>query len=65
MSRREFNPMLTVTETIQRDLNPDEKLALDNRAVVDAYIASMESGDRESALNYAKVVMLKAMALGR
>ena len=57
--------MLTVTETITRPLDTTERLALDTSEVCEAYCAAMVAGDRQNALEYAKIIMLKAMSLGR
>lgn len=57
--------MLTVTETITRPLDTTERLALDPSEVCEAYCAAMVAGDRQNALEYAKIIMLKAMSLGR
>lgn len=63
MSRREFHPMLTVTETVERSISADEKIALDNQLVCEKLIQAIESQDKPMALQYAKVMMLKAMTL--
>lgn len=57
--------MLTVTETIQRPLSPTETISLDTQRVVDAYIENMAAGNKPETLAYAKVLMLKAMAMNR
>jgi hypothetical protein len=56
--------MLTLTKTVEQPLNPDEKIALDTRAVCDALIDALDSHDKNSALKYAKVLMLKAFSAG-
>jgi hypothetical protein len=55
--------MLTVTETIEKPLTATEKIALDNQKVCEAFIQAYEAGDKKTAVEYAKVVMLKAMCL--
>jgi hypothetical protein len=55
--------MLTTTEVIEKPLTPQQKIALDNQKVCEAFIQAYEAGDRQNALQYAKVVMLKAMSL--
>ena len=57
--------MLTTTETIEKPISPTEKIALDNQKVCEAFIQAYEAGDRKNALEYAKVVMLKAMSMNR
>ena len=57
--------MLTVTETITRPLDTTERLALDTSEVCEAYCAAMVAGDRQNALEYAKIIMLQAMSMGR
>lgn len=57
--------MLTTTETIQRPLTPTETISLDTQRVVDAYIENMAAGNKPETLAYAKVLMLKAMAMNR
>lgn len=57
--------MLTVTETIERDLTPTERLSLDTQRVMEAYLKHMAAGEKPETLAYAKVLMLKAMAMGR
>jgi len=55
--------MLTTTETIEKPISPTEKIALDNQKVCEAFIKYYEAGDRQNALEYAKVIFLKAMSL--
>ena len=55
--------MLTTTEVIEKPLTPQQKIALDNQKVCEAFIQAYEAGDKQNALQYAKVVMLKAMSL--
>ena len=55
--------MLTTTEVIEKPLTPQQKIALDNQKVCEAFIQAYEAGDKQNALQYAKVVMLKAMCL--
>ena len=55
--------MLTTTEVIEKPLTPQQKIALDNQKVCEAFIQAYEAGDRQNAMQYAKVVMLKAMSL--
>lgn len=57
--------MLTVTETTERTLNVHEKLALDTQKVCEAFVKAYETSDRQTAIEYAKIVMLKAMSMGR
>lgn len=57
--------MLTVTETTERPLNVNERLALDTQKVCEAFIQAYETSDRQTAIEYAKIVMLKAMSMGR
>jgi hypothetical protein len=57
--------MLTATETIERELTPNEKLSLDTQRVMEAYLKHMTAGERVETLAYAKVLMLKAMAMNR
>lgn len=53
--------MLTVTQTVQRDLTATEKIALDTTLVIDNYVDAMNNHDKSLAIAYAKVLMLKAM----
>ena len=55
--------MLTVTETVERSISADEKIALDNQLVCEKLIQAIESQDKPMALQYAKVMMLKAMSM--
>jgi len=57
--------MFAVTETIERPLNPDERLALDNQKVFEVYCKAMAEGDKPTALEAAKTLMLKAFAVSR
>jgi hypothetical protein len=57
--------MLTVTETTTRQLNANEKLSLDTQRVTEAYLKHLAAGEKHEAIAYAKVLMLKAMAMGR
>jgi hypothetical protein len=57
------NPMLTVTETVTRKLHTEEKLALDNNIVADNLLKAFESSDKKSAVQYAQILMLKAMTM--
>ena len=57
--------MLTETLTIESPLDPSKKIALDNQKVCEAFIQAYEAGDKQTALEYAKVVMLKAMSMNR
>ena len=57
--------MLTETLTIESPLDPSKKIALDNQKVCEAFIQAYEAGDRQTACEYAKVVMLKAMSMNR
>lgn len=57
--------MLTTTETIERPLNATEKLSLDTQLVIESYAKHFNAGERNEAIAYAKVLMLKAMAMGR
>jgi len=55
--------MLTTTEVIEKPLTPQQKIALDNQKVCEAFTEAYEAGDRSMAVAYAKVLMLKAMSL--
>ena len=55
--------MLTVTETVERSISTAEKIALDNQLVCEKLIQAIESQDKPMALQYAKVMMLKAMSM--
>ena len=55
--------MLTTTETIEKPLTPAEKIALDNQKVCEAFVEALKAGDKKTATEYAKVIMLKAMCL--
>jgi hypothetical protein len=55
--------MLTKTSTVITEISAQEKIALDTQKVCEAFIQAYEAGDRQNALQYAKVVMLKAMSL--
>ena len=55
--------MLTVTETITRELTAPEKMALDNRMVCENLIEALEAKDKKVALQYAQIVALKAMCM--
>jgi hypothetical protein len=57
--------MLTVTETITRELNTDEKLAFDNDLAAENLLKAFKDNDKENALSYAKILMLKAMCMKR
>lgn len=57
--------MLTTTETITRPLTPFEQLSLDTQKCCESYAEHMVAGNKAEALAYAKVLMLKAFALGR
>jgi len=57
--------MLTKTQTIETDLSPQEKIALDDLKVCEAFMAARAAGDKQTALEYAKVIMLKAFSVGR
>ena len=57
--------MLTTTETIERPLNATENLSLDTQLVIESYAKHFNAGERNEAIAYAKVLMLKAMAMGR
>ena len=57
--------MLTKTQTIETDLSPEEKIALDDLKVCEAFMAASVEGNKKVALEYAKVIMLKAFAVGR
>jgi hypothetical protein len=55
--------MLTITETVQRNLTTDEKLSLDSVKVFESYLEAIQSNDKSMAIAYAKVLMLKAMCM--
>ena len=55
--------MLTTTETIVKPLTATEKIALDNQQVCEAFVEALKAGDKKTATEYAKVIMLKAMCL--
>jgi hypothetical protein len=55
--------MLTLTETITRELTAPEKMDLDNRMVCENLIQALESQDKEMAKQYALVLMLKATCM--
>jgi hypothetical protein len=57
--------MLTVTETITRPLNTDESLALDPSEVFAEYSSARVAGDKKTAVECAKIMMLQAMSMGR
>jgi len=57
--------MFAVSETIERPLTPDERLALDNQLVFDVYCKAMAGKDKSTALEAAKTFMLKAFAVSR
>lgn len=63
LGNQETSKMLTTTETIEKPISPTEKIALDNQKVCEAFIKYYEAGDRQNALEYAKVIFLKAMSL--
>mgnify|MGYP003325956617 FL=1 len=63
LGNRETSQMLTKTSTVITEISPQEKIALDTQKVCEAFIQAYEAGDRQNALQYAKVVMLKAMSL--
>jgi hypothetical protein len=55
--------MLTATETTTRQLYAHEKIALDNNIVTENLLKAFEDGDKCVAVEYAKILMLKAMTL--
>jgi hypothetical protein len=57
--------MLTVTETITRPLDTTERLALDPSEVFAEYSSARVAGDKKTALECAKIMMLQAMSMGR
>jgi hypothetical protein len=57
--------MLTTTEVIEKPLTPQQKIALDDQKVCEAFMAARVEGNKKVALEYAKVIMLKAFAVGR
>jgi hypothetical protein len=57
--------MLTKIQTVETDLSPTEKIALDDQKVCEAFMAARVEGNKKVALEYAKVIMLKAFAVGR
>jgi hypothetical protein len=57
--------MFSVSESIQRSLTPDERLALDNQQVFDLYCKAMAEQDKSTAMEAAKTFMLKAFAVSR
>ena len=57
--------MFSVSETIERTLTPDERLALDNQQVFDVYCKAMAENDKSTAMEAAKTFMLKAFAVSR
>ena len=57
--------MFSVSETIERSLTPDERLALDNQQVFDVYCKAMAENDKSTAMEAAKTFMLKAFAVSR
>jgi hypothetical protein len=56
--------MLTTTEVIEKPLTPQQKVALDNQKVWEGFMEAYEAGDKHNALQYAKVIMLKAFSVG-
>jgi hypothetical protein len=56
--------MLTKIQTIETDLSPQEKIALDDLKVCEAFMEARKAGDKQTALQYAKVMMLKAFNTG-
>jgi hypothetical protein len=56
--------MLTTTEVIEKPLTPQQKVALDNQKVWEGFMEAYEAGDKQNALQYAKVIMLKAFSVG-
>jgi len=57
--------MLTEIKTVEVELDPRAKCKLDTQLVVDAYMKALNDGDKHMALEYAKIFMLKAFAVGR
>ena len=57
--------MFSVSESIERSLTPDERLALDNQQVFDLYCKAMAEQDKSTAMEAAKTFMLKAFAVSR
>ena len=57
--------MLTVTETITRPLDTMESLALDPSEVFAEYSSARVAGDKKTAVECAKIMMLQAMSMGR
>ena len=55
--------MLTLSKTVEVEIDPADKVKLDTQLVVDAYMKALDAGDKKLALAYAKVFMLKAFAL--
>ncbi len=63
LGNRETSQMLTTTEVIEKPLTPQQKIALDNQQVCEAFVEALKAGDKKTATEYAKVIMLKAMSL--
>jgi hypothetical protein len=63
LGNRDTHQMLTTTETIVKPLTATEKIALDNQQVCEAFVEALKAGDKKTATEYAKVIMLKAMCL--
>jgi hypothetical protein len=55
--------MLTITQTVQRDLTASEKIALDTTQIIDNYMAAMNTNDGQTATQFARILLLKAMTL--
>jgi hypothetical protein len=55
--------MLTTTEVIEKPLTAQQKIALDDQIVCEAFIEAYRAKDKNLAVAYAKVLMLKAMCL--
>ena len=55
--------MLTTTEVIEKPLTAAEKISLDDQRVCEAFIEAYRAKDKNLAVAYAKVLMLKAMCL--
>ena len=55
--------MLTVTETVTRELTAKEKLALNDLDVFEQYLEATNAKDKKTATQYAKILLLKAMCM--
>ena len=55
--------MLTVTETVQREMTATEKMNLNLNDVIENYLQAMNAKNKKGATEYAKIMMMQAMLM--